>query len=200
MILGAGIQGLRDDDGAYDDAYQRAREQGKASAGAEQPERAATVAKLRGRENIDIGEVCLEPAPDGFDVGAGSDTHEKIRRLVRRYSGVGPPPIQRGEDVRRGRERTDAVGDRLHLDFVPANLGAVTDAADAEPIEVGSVDRDGAGNRKRIEAAFNQIPGQQSVRSQIRSDDEYGGRSALRYPPVGIADDDGSGLRHAVDR
>src|SRR5262252_3138439 len=83
---------------------QRACEQGEAGAGTEQPERAAAVAKLRGRENVDIREICLEPTADAFHVGAGSNAHEKIRGLVRRRSRKEPPPIERREHIWRGRE------------------------------------------------------------------------------------------------
>jgi len=69
-----------------------------------------------------------------------------------------------------------------------------------ESIEVGAVDGDGAGNRQRIEAAVDQIPGLQSPFAQVEADDENRGSSARRNPPVGVTDDDGRGLRHAVDR
>ena len=200
MILGAGIKRLGDNDGAHDHAQQRAREQGEPGAGPEQPEGAAAVAKLGGREHVDIGQVRLEPVAHALHVGAGSDAHEKVGGLVRRRSGEGACAIERGEDIRRGGERADAAGDGAHLDLLAADFGVGADPLDAEPIEIRPIDGDGAGNRQRFEAALDQIPGQQSPLAQIRADDEDREGSARGDAPLGIADDDGCGLRHAVDR
>src|SRR5438105_2758353 len=71
---------------------------------------------------------------------------------------------------------------------------------DAEPVEVGPVDRDRARNRQRLEASFDHIPGQQTLLSKVRRHDEDREGSARRYSPLGIADDDGRGLQYAIDR
>ena len=64
VILGAGIERLRDDHGADDDAEQRAGEQRRARAGAEQPERAAALAKFGRRQHLDVGETGQQIAAD----------------------------------------------------------------------------------------------------------------------------------------
>jgi len=57
MVFGAGIECLRDDDGADDDPEQRACDKRRAGARPEQPERAALVPKLAGSEGLDAGNV-----------------------------------------------------------------------------------------------------------------------------------------------
>ena len=55
MVLGAGIQRLRDDDGPHDHAEQGAREQGSSCPGTEQPEGTAPASKFAGREDFGFG-------------------------------------------------------------------------------------------------------------------------------------------------
>ena len=67
VVLGAGIERLRDDHGADDDAEQCAGEQRGARAGAEQPERAAPLAEFGRRQHLDVAErgaeICCAPSP-----------------------------------------------------------------------------------------------------------------------------------------
>src|SRR5262245_59569421 len=158
MILGAGIQGLCDDDSTHDHAEQRAREQGEAGAGVEQPERTAAITKFGRRENIDIAEIVLESTANAVHVDAWSNAHEEKRDLAGRYPGIGARPIGRSEHIGRRRERANTSGDRPYLDLLFADLGGRSEAADSEPVEIGPVDRDGAWNRERLEAACDQTP------------------------------------------
>ena len=141
MILGAGIKRLRHDDGADDDAEQGAREQSGAGAGIEQPEDTAAIPKLRGREDLDIGEICLQPAANPFDANVRRDPHQEIGGLARGNAGIGACPINRSEDIGRGGEGTDALGDRHHLHFLIADLGDCTQARDSQALEIALVDR-----------------------------------------------------------
>ena len=104
VVFGARIECLSDDDGADDHSEQRASEQREASAGAEQPEGAAAVAKLRGREDVDVGKFRRETTAHALHVGTRSDAHQKIRDLIRWRAGEGAPAIERCKDVRRGGE------------------------------------------------------------------------------------------------
>ena len=103
VILGAGIERLRDDDGADDDAEQRPREQGRAGAGAEQPER-----RLRRRNSSVVSTSTSERL-------ARSRLHRfRPPRPAQRAPGnrwpcwpmsdIGASPVEGREDERRGGE------------------------------------------------------------------------------------------------
>ena len=107
---------------------------------------------------------------------------EEIGDLVRRRSHIGLRPVERREDIGRRRERPDAVGDRRHLGLLVADFGAVAEPVDAEPAEIGLVDRDGVRGRKGVEIAGDQIPGMQPAAPVLEPTMKTG-----VVPPLGTA-------------
>ena len=121
MILGAGIKRLRDDDRADDGAQQRAAEERGAGAGAEQPESAAAVAESVGRQHFDLVQFLRQRARGPPRHPRRAQHAPEDRRLVRAASRYRSARCRAGEDIRRGGERPDAVGDRRHLDLLVAD-------------------------------------------------------------------------------
>jgi choline dehydrogenase-like flavoprotein len=124
----------------------------------------------------------------------------QISNLGARRASIGARPIELREDIRRRREGADAVGDGANFGAAVTHFGRVPDALDAQPIRIGTVDGDRVRDREGIEAAFDQIPGEQSTHAQIRSDDQNRRGAAVRHTPLRKADQDRVDLRHALDR
>jgi len=66
------------------------------------------------------------------------------------------------------------VGNFQHLDRLIVDFGAFTDPAGFETIEIGLVDRNGAGDGERLQTAFDEIPGPEPIVSLVGPDNKYG--------------------------
>ncbi len=200
VILGAGIERLRNDHGADDDTEQGAGEQRRAGAGAEQPELAAALAEFRGCQDLDVAKARRQVAAHLLDVGAGCGAHQEIGRLGRRRAGVRARPVDVHEHIGRGGERADAVRHRRHPHRLLADFRPRPDPRDTEPLEIGPVDRDRVRRRQRLDPALHHVPGIEPTRAQIRADHEHRRRRAARRAPVGKADHHRDRLGDARDR
>src|SRR5215470_18424002 len=144
MVLGAGIERLRHDHGTDDDTEYCAGKQRGTCAGAEQPERTAAAAEFGWREHLYVVNLGVEGLQHRRAIRVRLEADDQAARTFGERAGVVTGILQVDEYVGRCGEGADAVGERNDLDATAADLRRRSDAGDAEPVEIGAVDDDGA--------------------------------------------------------
>ena len=134
-------------------------------------------------------------------VRARRRAHQKIGCGRRRGSDIGPRPLDRREHVGRRGERPNALGDRSDACLLVSDLRIVAQPGDSKPIEIGTVHRDGLRPCEIVDRSLDEIPGLQSTRPWLRTDEKDGRqRLAVRFAPVGEADDRWGDVRNPWNR
>src|ERR1044072_2215755 len=107
MVLGAGIERLRHDHGADDDAEYCAGKQCGAGTGAEQPERTAAAAEFTWREHLHVGNLCLDGLEYRSAIRIRLEADDQAAGTFGERAGVVAGVLQVDEYVGRGGEGTD---------------------------------------------------------------------------------------------
>src|SRR5262249_47223162 len=155
MVFRTGIERLRNDNRADDDAQQCAGEQCGAGAGTEQPKRSAAVAKLRWRQYIDVGYSGLQVVLNTANTRARPQADAEMIKFGRRQADIGAGARELGKDVWRRRERANAFGDRSDRGRLAANFSSGADTGRAQIAEIDPVDGDRLAGRERVETPAN---------------------------------------------